>query len=173
MRGSRRYGSEALRANALHFASDMAGSVAVLVGLVAAAQGHPRADAIAALFVAVLVLLAAARLIRRNIDVLMDRSPAAAHDAAAAAIAGLVPPVELRRLRIQAAHNFWNIPPRNSLVARIFPLRDRCTDSRGEDRRPELQAACSRSRPARAAEATTNEPAAVSTIAPPGARSNS
>jgi divalent metal cation (Fe/Co/Zn/Cd) transporter len=81
----------------------MAGSVAVLVGLVAAAQGHPRADAVAALFVAVLVLLAAARLIRRNVDVLMDRSPEAAHDAAAAAIAGLVPPVELRRLRMRQA----------------------------------------------------------------------
>src|SRR5213076_3200426 len=62
-----------------------------------------RADAIAALFVAVLVLLAAARLIRRNVDVLMDRSPAAAHDAAAAAIAELVPPVELRRLRMRQA----------------------------------------------------------------------
>jgi len=103
LRGSRRYGSEALRANALHFGSDMAGSVAVLVGLIAAAQGHPRADAIAALFVAALVLLAAARLIRRNVDVLMDRSPAAAHDAAAAAIAGLDPPVELRRLRMRQA----------------------------------------------------------------------
>src|SRR5436190_15824003 len=31
LRGSRRYGSEALRANALHFGSDMAGSLAVLV----------------------------------------------------------------------------------------------------------------------------------------------
>jgi cation diffusion facilitator family transporter len=103
LRGSRRYASEALRANALHFASDMAGSVAVLGGLVAASAGHPRADAVAALFVAVLVLLAATRLIRRNVDVLMDRIPADSHGAATAAIAALDPPVELRRLRMRQA----------------------------------------------------------------------
>ncbi|MDX6505194.1 MAG: hypothetical protein QOE29_2319 [Gaiellaceae bacterium] len=103
VRGSRRYESEALRANALHFASDAAGTVAVLVGLIATTQGHPRADAIAGLFVAVLVLLAAARLIRRNVDVLMDRIPQGSHEAAAAAIAALDPPVELRRLRMRQA----------------------------------------------------------------------
>src|SRR5690242_8399114 len=68
VRGSRRFGSAALAANALHFGSDMAGSGAVLVGLVAARQGHPRVDAAAALFVALLVLTAAARLMRRNVD---------------------------------------------------------------------------------------------------------
>jgi cation diffusion facilitator family transporter len=103
VRGSRLYGSEALRANALHFGSDMAGSFAVLVGLVAASQGYPRTDAVAALFVAVLVLVAAARLVRRNVDVLMDRIPQVSHDVAAAAIAALDPPVELRRLRMRQA----------------------------------------------------------------------
>ena len=47
----------------------------------------PRGDSIAALFVAVLVLVAAARLIRRNIDVLMDSAPADVEDAARTAIA--------------------------------------------------------------------------------------
>jgi len=101
LRGSRRYGSAALQANALHFASDLGGSFAVLVGLVLVASGYPRADSIAALFVAVLVLLAAARLIRTNADVLMDRTSDAAHEAARAAIAGVEPPVELRRLRLR------------------------------------------------------------------------
>src|SRR5256885_13145163 len=49
-------------------------SIAVLIGLLFVRQGRHDADAIAALFVAVLVLLAAGRLMRRNIDVLMDRS---------------------------------------------------------------------------------------------------
>jgi cation diffusion facilitator family transporter len=101
LRGSRRYASPALQANALHFASDFAGSIAVLVGLVFVAAGTSGADAAAALFVAVLVLLAAARLMRSNVDVLMDRAPAAADAAARDAIQHLEPPVELRRLRLR------------------------------------------------------------------------
>jgi cation diffusion facilitator family transporter len=102
-RTSRRYRSAALAANALHFGSDLAGSFAVLAGLVLARAGYPNGDSIAALFVAVLVLAAAARLIRTNVDVLMDRAPAAADAAARAAIAGLRPVVQLRRLRIRQA----------------------------------------------------------------------
>jgi cation diffusion facilitator family transporter len=101
LRGSQRYDSPALQANALHFASDLAGSVAVLLGLVLVAAGYPGADSLAALFVAVLVLLAAARLMRSNVDVLMDRSPEAADAAARAAIERVDPPVELRRLRLR------------------------------------------------------------------------
>src|SRR2546423_8974499 len=102
-RASRRYRSAALAANALHFASDLGGSVAVLVGLVLVHEGHKRADSAAALFVAVLVLLAAARLMKRNVDVLMDRAPADAQEAARAAIAAIDPPVTLQRLRMRQA----------------------------------------------------------------------
>jgi cation diffusion facilitator family transporter len=102
-RTARRYRSAALASNALHFASDFAGSGAVLVGLLLARAGHPRADAVAALFVAGLVLIAAGRLMRRNVDVLMDRVPAEAQEAALAAIARLRPAVELRRLRMRQA----------------------------------------------------------------------
>ena len=102
-RASRRYRSAALASNALHFASDLGGSLAVLLGLVLVRAGYARADSAAALFVAVLVLLAAARLMKRNVDVLMDRAPADAEDAARAAIAGIDPPVELQRLRMRQA----------------------------------------------------------------------
>jgi cation diffusion facilitator family transporter len=101
LRGSQLYDSPALQANALHFGSDLAGSFAVLIGLSLTAAGYPGADSLAALFVAVLVLLAAARLMRSNVDVLMDRSPADADAAARAAIEGVDPPVELRRLRLR------------------------------------------------------------------------
>jgi cation diffusion facilitator family transporter len=103
MRASRRYRSPALAANALHFASDLVGSTAVLVGLVLVRAGWHEADSVAALFVAVLVLLAAGRLMRRNVDVLMDRVPADAERAARVAIARLEPSVELRRLRMRQA----------------------------------------------------------------------
>jgi cation diffusion facilitator family transporter len=103
LRASRRYGSPALASNALHFGSDLAGSTAVFVGLLLARAGWREGDAAAALFVAVLVLLAAARLMRGNIDVLMDRVPADAERAARAAIARIEPGVQLRRLRMRQA----------------------------------------------------------------------
>jgi cation diffusion facilitator family transporter len=102
-RTARAYGSAALASNAVHFGSDLLGSVAVLTGLVFAHYGYPDADPIAALFVGVLVLLAAARLMKSNVDVLMDQAPAEAEAAAVAAIGGIRPPVELRRLRMRQA----------------------------------------------------------------------
>ncbi|HJQ74828.1 MAG TPA: cation diffusion facilitator family transporter [Gaiellaceae bacterium] len=102
-RAATQYRSAALSSNALHFASDLAGSVSVLVGLLLVRAGHPDADSVAALFVAVLVLAAAGRLMRRNVDVLMDRAPAEAEDAARTAIASVRPSVELRRLRMRQA----------------------------------------------------------------------
>lgn len=103
LRAARRFSSPALLSNALHFGSDLAGTVAVLAGLVAVRAGWPGGDSVAAVFVAVLVVSAAARLIRRNVDVLMDRAPADAVDAAAHAIGTLEPEVELRRLRLRQA----------------------------------------------------------------------
>jgi cation diffusion facilitator family transporter len=103
LRAGRRYGSAALEANAVHFASDLAGSVAVLGGLLAVRAGWKEADSAAALFVALLVLAAAARLMRRNVDVLMDRVPSEAAAIASRAIGALEPPVQLRRLRMRQA----------------------------------------------------------------------
>jgi len=102
-RTSRTYGSPALASNALHFASDFLGSSAVLAGLLAARAGYPEGDAIAALFVGVLVLLGASRLIKVNVDVLMDRAPLEAERAAVAAIEALNPSIELRRVRMRQA----------------------------------------------------------------------
>jgi cation diffusion facilitator family transporter len=102
-RAARAYRSVALQASALHFGSDLAGTLAVLAGLSAVALGWPEGDAVAALFVAGLVILAAARLLRRNVGVLMDRASEDAERTARAAIAGLDPPVELRRLRVREA----------------------------------------------------------------------
>jgi cation diffusion facilitator family transporter len=103
LRGARRYRSDALLANALHFASDFAGTLAVLAGLAMAALGFPAGDSIAALFVSALVVSAAIRLAGQNVDVLMDRSPEDDARRARHAIAWLDPPVELRRLRLRRA----------------------------------------------------------------------
>jgi cation diffusion facilitator family transporter len=101
LRAAQRYSSDALLASALHFGSDLAGTLAVLAGLTAAALDFPEGDAIAALFVAALVVAAATQLLRRNVNVLMDQAPAEAERAARRAIVTLDPPVELRRLRVR------------------------------------------------------------------------
>jgi divalent metal cation (Fe/Co/Zn/Cd) transporter len=75
----------------------------VLIGLLLVRAGHPDGDPVAALFVAVLVLGGAARLISLNVDVLMDRAPSGAEATARDAIAALGPSVELRRLRMRQA----------------------------------------------------------------------
>jgi cation diffusion facilitator family transporter len=104
LRAARRYHSAAFATSALHFASDLGGSAAVFVGLVTVRAGHPDADSVAAVFVAILVLAAAARLIRQNVDVLMDRTPAGAERAVRDAIERLaMRGVELRRLRMRRA----------------------------------------------------------------------
>jgi cation diffusion facilitator family transporter len=102
-RAARRYRSAALAANALHFGSDLAGSVAVLVGLAFVAAGEPSADAVAALFVAVLVVIAAVRLASQSVDVLMDRTAADAEEQIRRALASLAQAVELRRTRVRYA----------------------------------------------------------------------
>jgi cation diffusion facilitator family transporter len=95
--------SAALESNALHFFSDLLGSAGVLIGLLFVRSGYQHGDSIAALFVAALVLAAAARLMRSNVDVLMDRVPVAAETAARAAIADIRPGIDLRRLRMREA----------------------------------------------------------------------
>ncbi|MGH2746246.1 MAG: cation diffusion facilitator family transporter [Thermoleophilaceae bacterium] len=102
-RAARRHRSAAFAANALHFGSDLAGSLAVLIGLVLVAAGEPAADAAAALFVAALVVVAAVRLARQSIDVLMDRAAADAEERIRTALARVGEHVELRRVRVRHA----------------------------------------------------------------------
>jgi cation diffusion facilitator family transporter len=121
-RTAQRYASAALRANALHFAGDMAGSVAVLMGLLLVRAGFAQGDAIAALLIATLIFAAAMRLVIENANVLMDRTPAEAREAAERAIAGLEPDIELRRLRLRESggHYFADavvaVPPGQAVV---------------------------------------------------------
>jgi cation diffusion facilitator family transporter len=101
LRAARRHHSAALESNALHFASDLGGTVAVIVGLAFVAAGEPRADSVAALIVAAIVLVAAGRLVKRSIDVLMDRASEGAERSVRRALEGMR--LEVRRLRIRQA----------------------------------------------------------------------
>jgi cation diffusion facilitator family transporter len=122
LRGASRYKSAALRSNTFHFAGDTAGSVAVLAGLIAVRAGFHQGDAIAALLVAVIIFLAAGRLILENARVLMDTTPAEAYARAYAAITSLGDGIELRRLRLRESggHYFADaviaVPPGQAAV---------------------------------------------------------
>jgi cation diffusion facilitator family transporter len=101
VRAARRYHSAAFRSNAFNFAGDIAGSVAVLVGLLLAAVGLPAGDALAALVVAGVIFAAVARLLFENVRALMDYAPPGSRIAIEEAITAAEPTAELRRLRVR------------------------------------------------------------------------
>ncbi len=74
--------SPALEADALHFSTDILSSLVVLAGLVFAAVGYPRGDAIAALGVALVVVWISVRLGRKAVYALADRVSAGHVDSA-------------------------------------------------------------------------------------------
>ncbi len=83
-RTARRYNSQALEADALHFSTDVWSSSVVIIGLVLVrlADIFPahrawllRADAVAALVVAGIVIWVSLKLGRRTVDALLDRAP--------------------------------------------------------------------------------------------------
>ena len=121
-RVAKRYGSAALRANAFHFAGDMAGSLAVLAGLLSVRAGFAQGDSIAALTVAAIIFATALRLISENANVLMDRTPSEAREAAERAIADLGADIELSRLRLrESAGRYFadvvvTVPPGQAVV---------------------------------------------------------
>lgn len=123
VRGAARYKSAALRSNAFHFAGDMAGSLAVLIGLVAVSAGFHQGDSLAALLVAAIIFAAGARLIIENARVLMDTTPAEAHARAHLAITDLDDDIELRRLRVRESGGRYladavvSVPPGQAAVA--------------------------------------------------------
>ncbi|HEY8138846.1 MAG TPA: cation diffusion facilitator family transporter [Methylocystis sp.] len=68
-------GSDALAADALHFASDLIASVLVAIGLAATRFGFVHGDALAAFGVALFIAMAGFRLGRRTIETLLDAAP--------------------------------------------------------------------------------------------------
>jgi cation diffusion facilitator family transporter len=119
---ARRFNSPALHANALHFMGDAIGSIAVLAGLLATDAGFQQGDSIAAVAVAVIIFIAAGRLIGVNANILMDRAPAEARSQAMRAIQALGEDIELSRLRLrESAGRYFadvvvSVPPGQAVV---------------------------------------------------------
>jgi cation diffusion facilitator family transporter len=100
-RAARDTRSQALAADALHFASDVLGSVAVIIGLALSGFGYPWGDAAAAIGVAVMIALLGLRLARSTVETLLDRAPEGVPEKAEAAIRAVPGVVGIERLRVR------------------------------------------------------------------------
>jgi len=107
-RAAKKHRSQALEADALHFSTDIWSSAVVLFGLVAVAVGNRfgwpwlvKADAVAALAVAGIVIWVSLRLGKKAVDDLLDSVPRQLREDVAAAAAS-VPDVEsVRQVRVR------------------------------------------------------------------------
>lgn len=77
---ARKYNSQALEADALHFSTDIFSSGVVGIGLICAHFGFFFADSIAALVVALIVIYVSFRLGKKAINVLLDTAPLSSYD---------------------------------------------------------------------------------------------
>ncbi|MBN8970747.1 MAG: cation-efflux pump [Rhizobiales bacterium] len=113
--------SQALAADALHFASDVLGSVAVIVGLILAALGYSWGDAAAAIAIAVVISVLGLRLGRSTIETLLDRAPEGATDKVRAAILSVPGVIGVGRLRARMVGAKYFIDA-DVQVPRTYPL---------------------------------------------------
>ncbi|MGE5110338.1 MAG: cation diffusion facilitator family transporter [Acidobacteriaceae bacterium] len=107
-----RYDSQALQADALHFATDIWSSSVVILGLAVVWAGREfqkpwlmKADPIAALFVACVVVYVSWRLARQTIDALLDAAPAGVRAQIINAVESVPGVLEVDRVRIRKAGN--------------------------------------------------------------------
>ena len=102
-RVAKRYRSQALEADALHFSTDILSSLTVIAGLFFVAFGYPVADPLAALGVVVVVVTLSLRLGKRTVFVLLDRAPE-----------GLAETIRAEVLRIPGVHSCGRVRVRPS-----------------------------------------------------------
>jgi divalent metal cation (Fe/Co/Zn/Cd) transporter len=100
-RTARETKSQALAADALHFGSDVLGSIAVIVGLGLAGLGYSWGDAAAAIAVAIVIALLGLRMARSTVETLLDRAPEGASEKASAAIRSVPGVIDVERLRVR------------------------------------------------------------------------
>src|ERR1035438_3739768 len=110
-RTAKKYRSQALEADALHFQTDIWSSAVVIAGLIAVkiADWRPGlgwlrgGDAVAALGVSALIVVVSIRLGRRTIDVLLDTAPAGMEQRIAMAAEGVEGVHNCHNVRIRAS----------------------------------------------------------------------
>lgn len=109
---AKKYDSQALQADALHFSTDVWSSSVVIVGLAMVLLGRRyhidwlrRADPVAALFVAGVVVYVSWRLARQTINALLDAAPVGVRGQILNALRNIPGVLEVDRIRIRRAGN--------------------------------------------------------------------
>ncbi len=114
---AKKYDSQALEADALHFSTDIWSSGVVLLGLTLVLVGRSSigqaygigwlrdADPVAALFVAGVVVYVSSRLAFKTVDALLDAAPAGVRNQIIAAVRNVDGLLEVDRVRIRRAGN--------------------------------------------------------------------
>ncbi len=107
-----KYQSQALQADALHFSTDIWSSAVVILGLALVMAGRQysqpllkKADPIAALVVACIVVYVSSRLARQTIDALLDAAPKGARARIIAEVYGVDGVLAVDRVRIRRGGN--------------------------------------------------------------------
>jgi len=109
---ARKYSSEALEADALHFSTDVWSTVVVIVGIGLVWAGETwnlpwliYADALAALAVAAVILWVGSQLGRRTLDALLDAAPEGLQEEIARAVSRMDGVLDVDRVRVRRAGN--------------------------------------------------------------------
>src|SRR5262249_37770720 len=122
--------SQALAADALHFASDVLGSIAVIAGLALAGFGFWWGDSAAAIAVGIMIAALGLRLARSTVETLVDRAPEGISDKAREAISSVSGVVNIERVRVRmvgATHFIDAIVhvPRTYPIDRVDEIKQR------------------------------------------------
>jgi len=111
-RVARKYESEALEADALHFSTDVWSTLVVMFGILCAWLGQryqwdwlSYADPLAALFVAGVIIWVGSQLGRRTLDALLDAAPVGLQQHIADAVGELPGVLSTERVRVRRAGN--------------------------------------------------------------------
>jgi cation diffusion facilitator family transporter len=135
-RAARKYSSEALEADALHFSTDVWSTLVVILGIGLVWAGETwnmpwlsRADAVAGLVVAAVILWVGSRLGKRTLDALLDAAPVDLQDEITRAIARMEGVLDVERVRVRRAGNRYFVDttvsvPRTAPLEQVHALSD-------------------------------------------------
>ena len=133
---AKKYSSDALEADALHFSTDVWSTIVVIVGIGLVSAGEhwhlpwlAYADALAGLTVAAVILWVGARLGKRTLDALLDAAPLDLQHEIALAVKDMEGVLEVERVRTRRAGNRYFVDvtvsvARTSSLEQVHSLSD-------------------------------------------------
>src|SRR6266446_5772231 len=135
-RVAKKYSSEALEADALHFSTDVWSTIVVIVGIALVWAGERwnvpwlvYADALAGLTVAAVILWVGSRLGKRTLDALLDAAPEGLQEQITNAIAEMDGVLSVERVRLRRAGNRYFVDatvsvPRTASLEQVHAWSD-------------------------------------------------